>query len=343
MYIIAENIIFLGVYSKRFKGTSKDKTEGVGYKVPSNQEMDVILDGFVNLGNNVFLVNSSSRTVRYMTDMNVGFCQCKTGLNGSPCKHQFTIWVRKLASCTNFLPIFDRAHRQMYAEIAIGESASTESYEGLHDRILETPGNNGHEETTNENCGVSFLGESDSNTQKYETLQSRRAGLPELITAKVCEKTMKEVYSHVVSKLKCQDQNFYRSIMKFGDRLKRMPVSKLTRVFHTFGAEGVSNTRITATSIIKKAKQGRRGKIHVQPEAVKRRKNKLGSKSKISKGQMKIKNPFHMKAGKPMREHRFADNVLHNKAVSKKAGRTMATKTRSYESVIKSATKYEYS
>ena len=64
--------------------------------------------------------------------MNAGFCQCKTGFNGSPCKQQYTVWVRKLASCTNVLPIFDRAHRQMYAEITI-ESESTECYDdGFH-------------------------------------------------------------------------------------------------------------------------------------------------------------------------------------------------------------------
>jgi hypothetical protein len=46
-----------------------------------------------------------------------------------------------------------------------------------------------------------------------------------------------------------------------------MPMSKLTTCFHSFGVRGVYNTNLTATSVVKKRK---RGKIHVQPEAVKR-------------------------------------------------------------------------
>jgi hypothetical protein len=70
-------------------------------------------------------------------------------------------------------------------------------------------------------------------------------------------------------KLDVADQNFLRSVLKFADRAKKMPKSKLTSCFHSFGAAGVCHTCLTATSIVKKAK---RGKIHVHPESVKRRK-----------------------------------------------------------------------
>ena len=123
------------------------------------------------------------------------------------------------------------------------------------------------------------------------------------------------------------DQTFLRNVLKFSHRVKQMPVSKLTSLFHSFGAAGVTNTRITATSIVKRVK---RGKIYVQPEAVKRRKIECGSKSKRSKGQLK-KNPFELKAGKGKRTHTFAQNVRNNETVAKKAGRTMGTRTRCYE------------
>lgn len=116
--------------------------------------------------------------------------------------------------------------------------------------------------------------------------------------------------------------------MKFSDRVKNMPNSKLTSCFHCFGAEAVYNTRLTATSVVKKAK---RGKIHVQPESVKRRKVANGSKRRQDKGQTARNNPFQKVAGNAKRVHRFADNVLRNEPVAKKAGRSMATKTRIYE------------
>ena len=53
-----------------------------------------------------------------------------------------------------------------------------------------------------------------------------------------------------------------------------MTKSKLTASLHCFGAKGVY---LTATSAVKKRK---RGTIHVQPEAVKRRKLGNGSKRK---------------------------------------------------------------
>jgi hypothetical protein len=120
----------------------------------------------------------------------------------------------------------------------------------------------------------------------------------------------------------------WRNVFKFTDRVKKMPRSKLTTCFHSFGAQGVYNTHLTANSIVKKRK---RGKIHVQPEAVKRRKNKTGSRRQQNKGQLVRNNPFEKQAGRAKRAHNFAQNVRQNEPVAKKAGRHMATKTRLYE------------
>ena len=108
-----------------------------------------------------------------------------------------------------------------------------------------------------------------------------------------------------------------------------MPTSKLTNAFHIFGAKGVIHARATATSIVRRVK---RGKIYVQPEAVKQRKLNSGSRAKQSKGQVSKNNLFSLKPSRGKRLHQFAHNVRQNQPVSKKAGRTMATKTRCYES-----------
>ena len=99
-----------------------------------------------------------------------------------------------------------------------------------------------------------------------------------------------------------------------------MPTSKLTNAFHIFGAKGVIHARATATSIVRRVK---RGKIYVQPEAVKQRKLNSGSRAKQSKGQVSKNNLFSLKPSRGKRLHQFAHNVRQNQPVSKKAGREL--------------------
>jgi hypothetical protein len=39
----------------------------------------------------------SEEREQYLVDMNTGFSQCKIGVNSSPCKHQYMLWVNKLS------------------------------------------------------------------------------------------------------------------------------------------------------------------------------------------------------------------------------------------------------
>ena len=62
-------------------------------------------------------------------------------------------------------------------------------------------------------------------------------------------------------------------------------------------------------------------------QAVKRRKSENGSKKAIVKG-MKVKcNPFDKNVS-TKRLHKFSSNVVNNEAAAKKAGRSMASKTK---------------
>lgn len=96
----------------------------------------------------------------------------------------------------------------------------------------------------------------------------RRNQPQELITKDDGRKAISEAMGSIEAKMDVSNQNLMRGILKFAERVKGMPVSKLTSCFHTFGAAGVAHSRVTATSIVKRKK---RGKIHVQPDAVKRR------------------------------------------------------------------------
>ena len=120
--------------------------------MPSCYEQKAALEKIVNVGTNMFLVLSlSEESVQYLVDMNSGFCQCKVGINGSPCKHQYILWVNHLSAAVNFLPVFSKEQRKMYAEIAIGATLPLHFYEGLHDQLLLLP-------ATDEPCPDGQLG-----------------------------------------------------------------------------------------------------------------------------------------------------------------------------------------
>jgi hypothetical protein len=88
----------------------------------------------IKVGDKIFLVPSiTTEGIQYLVDMNTGICQCKSGMNGLPCKHQYILWAHKLADTVNFLPVFSKEQRQLYAQIAIGMSLPLQYYEGLHD------------------------------------------------------------------------------------------------------------------------------------------------------------------------------------------------------------------
>ena len=82
---------------------------------------------------NLFSVNSRSEKQKlYLVDMTTGLCECFIAKDGSPCWHQFCLWSSGLATCPNFLPHFDKAERQKFAEIAIGASLESSYYDTLH-------------------------------------------------------------------------------------------------------------------------------------------------------------------------------------------------------------------
>jgi hypothetical protein len=118
----------------------KKKSEGIGYVIPSTEKQKEMIENTVEVGDNLYLFPSlSDEGVQYLVDMGTGVCQCKTGKNGAPCKHQYILWVNKVSDAINFLPVFSKEQRQMYAEIAIGSALPLHFYEGLHDQVLTLP------------------------------------------------------------------------------------------------------------------------------------------------------------------------------------------------------------
>ena len=126
---------------------NKKKQHGIGFRKPSQDDQSVALEELVSFGNNTFQMKSFSEEGRsYLVDMTLGVCECKTGMNGAPCTHQFVLWANKIAHSSNFLPVFSKEQRMKFAKIAIGDTMSLHHYEGLHDRVITIPENDSHAE-----------------------------------------------------------------------------------------------------------------------------------------------------------------------------------------------------
>ena len=67
----------------------------------------------------------------YTIDMSIGVCECPVGFDGSPCTHQFLIWVENLADSVNFILIFNKEEHQRWARIAFGTALPLTYYKGL--------------------------------------------------------------------------------------------------------------------------------------------------------------------------------------------------------------------
>ena len=105
-------------------------------------------------------------------------------------------------------------------------------------------------------------------THRNETL--------DLFTKNDCLRALSKTFDVITKKLDTNDQNYFKSIMKFADRPEKMSTSNLLSIFHTFGSQQSDSLRNTASLTVRRAK---RSKICVQPEAVKQRKVKHGSKN----------------------------------------------------------------
>ena len=313
---------FDGCFSRRFKGICKT-SDGHGFNLPLIQEQEHIVAQVTTLGHNSFRVPSfTSDNVFYTVDMNIGLCECKTGQTGDVCKHQYILWAFKLTDISNFLPYFNPLEKQKYAKIAIGETMPIEFYEGIHDRLM---GNTVL--LNNEPCPSSQYHENTPvRPSKSKVTGGDRRRFIEILTPTECKDEIRQTLAVLEGHVEKNGDNlnFLRGVMKFCERAQKYPISRLENGLHNFGLNQSSSLKITAHASLKRA---RKGKIYVQPEAVKRRRVVNGSKKAILKGMNVKNNPFEVEVSKK-RLHKFSLNVENNEAISKKAGRTMCSKTK---------------
>ena len=303
---------FDGIYSSRYKGIFKS--------CPPSVQVNNIITNVTSHGNELFTVPSfTDSSYSYLVDMRLGVCECPAGSNGAPCKHQFILWSRKLSSTGLFLPVFSAEERQMYAKIAVGESAPLQLYEGLRDRLIPSDNNEATTSTRNPVPDVPDMTNNDligaSNDSDID-IESHR----EMDEA---TQSLDNAFDFLKSKLLTNDPSITSGIIKFSKRLVSIPTSRLGSALHAF-----DNKYITSSSAkIIGTKKAKKRKISVQPEAVKRRKSDSGSRQKLSKGHSASSCIPNMSKVTGKRVHKFAFNVEKNQQVAKKSGRSMKSKT----------------
>ena len=204
------------------------------------------------------------------------------------------------------------------AELAIGESLPAEFYSGLHDLNIAQLGDHEPDENINvivvESSGVAtvqndisiYCAEDDS--LKLEALDS-----------------LSKAFETLRAKVENGEKSLLLGVTKFQKRIEKMNASQLASHLHTFGVQQFRRKNITSASS-SLLKRSQKFKIGVQPEAVKRRKIKNGSKRALAKGKSSMMLPIKSVSYK--RKHEFSLNVQNNEPVAKKAGRSMMSKTK---------------
>ena len=205
-----------------------------------------------------------------------------------------------MATSTNFMPIFNAVQRRNLAEIAIDQSLPEEYYIGLHDfnrvenDLIAAPDVDvpvelfDFQNTSVENVNISLVIDQDDN-DKREALEA-----------------LDNVFAIIQSKIVNGDRSLHLGVKKFNGRVCKMNNSQLTTSLNTFGVQQFKRKNyITSSSSL--VKRSQKFKIGVQPEAVKRRKMKNGSKRALPKG--KCSNVLPIKQPALKRKHLFSVNV----------------------------------
>ena len=267
---------FDGIYSGRFKGKSKKANSGVGYQLPNFKDHEKIKATIVQTLGSLYTISSFTiAMVRYVVDMDVGMCNCSVGSDGSVCKHQYFVWLYRHKKSVNFIPFLDPAQRKEYSYIATGKVLPDNYYEGLHDHILDhSPSstvdflvNLENQDSIMENEDTSNVNDDWEADGDSNILQGIGRGPVDQWTVEECTTKLSNAHKILAGLLvtRSDDQGFLKGIAKFCDRVGKYQnqPSKLSSALHSFGSVQLSSRKITVSTILQKARRGK--KIHVQP------------------------------------------------------------------------------
>ena len=241
--------------------------------------------------------------------MSLGVCSCQTGKDGTPCKHQYVLWMANVAHCINFIPVTNPNSRQKLAWIALGKTLPVDSYNSLRSCDV-----GGQKELAQGDGLPSEASTIMGTTHCSTTVEIENPDSPADVI-ETAEHLLQTSCMQILQKLQTtRDLNLAKGIVKFSKRVEslssaRAMQSNLVSALYNFGA-----------SEIKKTGMGK--KIKVQPN--RKRKTGNGSRQAVPKGR-----PVQLHEPKRKRTHTFTTAVQSNTNTSKKSGtHTMQSKTK---------------
>ena len=83
--------------------------------------------------------STSKQNVFYNVDIGLGVCECSTGIQGKPCKHQFATIKKYQLHAPNMVPLTSTPGRHYFAVLALGErnTQPMSFYASLHQKATE--------------------------------------------------------------------------------------------------------------------------------------------------------------------------------------------------------------
>lgn len=248
--------------------------------------------------------------------MTLGICTCTVGKDGSPCKHQYVLWVANLADCINFIPVSNPHERQKLAWLAIGKTLPVACYKPLRSsdagQTSQTDGSNGFVTEASTSMETAQQG---PNCSTAEPIQNNDDDEDDSIAN--AEQLLRNSCEQIIQKLQSsRDLNLAKGVIRFAERVTSLTAassmhSNLASALFSFGSSEVKKT-------------GNGKKIQVQPN--RKRKCGSGSRQVVSKGR-----PVQLQelTSKRKRTHGLAKAVQTNTKSSKKSGsHTMKSKTK---------------
>ena len=214
------------------------------------------------------------------------------------------------------LPYFSKEDRMKYALIATGEALHVDYYEGLHDRVLQSSTLNG--DTTHLSQSPDHI-HTETPEPCSEVIETSYSLSTDDMKSQIveAESKLKNTFEYLKSLLNNSERSLVTGILKFTERIEKLPLSKLPTVLHEFGNEVADNA----------LKRKSKSKIAVQPGSLKHRKSEGRSRQKQSSGRKpSLKKPSH----KRRRPHKFAVSVRNKEAIPNKSRTIMGSKSKSF-------------
>ena len=186
--------------------------------------------------------------------MNLARCECPKGSDGSPCKHQYLLWLKQLSNVSkNILPIFDAKERQEIAKFAGGILGPDELYEEIRDRFhtvhVADKSNTEPAEYCSQDETFGHIQENELDIESTMS-QSRRCEVEEALT---------DAFEIMKGKLDT-GPNFVAGVLKFSKRVLGMSSQTQASAVNCFSSGSTSSS----LKVSKATRKAKRNKIKVQ-------------------------------------------------------------------------------